>query len=92
MLFTCLTTRAVHLEMAYDMSTDGFINVLRRFMSRRGPILHLYSDNGYNFIGAERLLRESLHDWNQNQLHTFFLQKDIQWSFNPPSASHMGGA
>ena len=91
-LFTCLTTRAVHLEMAYDMSTDGFINVLRRFMSRRGPILHLYSDNGSNFIGAERLLRESLHDWNQNQLHTFFLQKDIQWSFNPPSASHMGGA
>ena len=70
------------------------MNVLCRFMSRRGQILHLYSDNGSNFIGAEQLLCESLHDCNQNQLHTFFLQKDIQWSFNPRSASQecKGGA
>ena len=91
-LFTCLTTRSIHLELAADLSTDSFINVMRRFVSRRGPILHLFSDNGTNFVGAERILRESIQNWNRQKLNSFFLQKEIQWTFNPPAASHMGGA
>ena len=35
-LFTCLVTRAIHLEMAYSLETDSFINCLERFMARRG--------------------------------------------------------
>ena len=91
-LFTCLTTRAVHLEVSVDLSSDAFINALRRFLSRRGPVVHIYSDNGTNLVGAERILRESLQQWNQHQIHDFLLQNEIQWTFNPPTASHMGGA
>ena len=52
-VFTCMTTRAVHIEMAADMSSDCFLNTLRRFISRRKGVKHLYSDNGSNFTGAE---------------------------------------
>ena len=90
-LFTCLTTRAVHLEVATDLSADAFINALRRFLSRRGPVICMYSDNGTNLVGVERMLHEALQKWNEHQVQEFLLQKEIRWSFNPPSASHMGG-
>ena len=57
-LFTCLTTRAVHLEMSYSLDTDSFINAFTRMTSRRGTPTYVISDNGTNFIGAERELRE----------------------------------
>ena len=90
-IFTCMTTRAVHLEVATDLSTDAFLNVLRRFLARRGPVTHVYSDNGTNFVGAERVLKEDLNKWNANQISDYLRQENVQWSFNPPSASHMGG-
>ena len=70
-LFTCLTTRAVHLEVSVDLSSDAFVNALRRFLSRRGPVVHIYSDNATNLVGAERILRESIQQWNQHQIHNF---------------------
>ncbi|XP_078493208.1 uncharacterized protein LOC144748760 [Ciona intestinalis] len=91
-LFTCMTTRAVHLELARDLSTDSLLNALRRFIARRGTPDHIYSDNGTNLVGAERVLRESIQGWNHKQIYKFLLQKEVQWSFNPPSVSHMGGA
>ena len=56
-LFTCLTTRAVHLEMAYSLDTDSFINAFTQMTSRRGTPTYVISDNGTNFVGAERELR-----------------------------------
>nr|CAB3263157.1 uncharacterized protein LOC104265735 [Phallusia mammillata] len=91
-LFTCMTSRAIHLEVSPDLSTDAFINAMRRFIARRGPIKHMYSDNGTNFVGAERVLRESVDEWNQQQIHNYLRQKAVTWHFNPPSASHFGGA
>ena len=90
-LFTCLTSRAIHLEVAADLSTSSFINCLRRFVSRRGPVSHIFSDNGTNFVGAEHELRKALVEWNEAHIFEFLKQKDIVWTFNPPSASHMGG-
>ena len=49
------------------------------------------SDNGTNLVGAERVLREAILGWNQAQIHDELRQRDIQWSFNPPAASHTGG-
>lgn len=90
-IFTCSASRAIHLEISYSMTTDSFINTLRRFISRRGNILSLTCDNGTNFVGAEREIKESLNDWNQSKIGEFLLQKSIIWSFNPPSSSHWGG-
>lgn len=52
-LFTCLKTRAVHLEVAHSLSTDSMIMALERFVSRRGEPMEMWSDNGTNFKGAD---------------------------------------
>ena len=67
-IFTCMTTRAVHLEVAPDLTTSAFINAPRRFVARRGPMQHIYSDNGSNFVGTEKILRKSIDSWNQRQI------------------------
>jgi len=53
-LFSFLTTRAIDLELAHDLSTDSCIIVIRNFVCRRGPVHRLRSDNGKNFVGADR--------------------------------------
>ena len=58
-LFTCMTTRAIHLELSNDLTSSAFINALKRFLARRGPVKFIYSDNGTNFVGAERILSDS---------------------------------
>lgn len=90
-IFTCMASRAVHLEVAYSLDTDACINSLRRFICRRGQVVHIRSDNGTNFIGAERELRETLSSWNKSRIQKAMLQKGVQWSFNPPGGSHYGG-
>ena len=90
-IFTCLTLRAVHLEIASDLSTDAFIMALRRFMARRGQPKIIRCDNGTNFVGAVNELKENINKWNQSQIDNFLLQHNVKWIFNPPSASHVGG-
>ncbi len=68
-IFTCLALRAVHIEVAASLETDSFINALRRFIARRGQVKEICSDNGSNFVGADRELRRSLEQWNQSQIH-----------------------
>ena len=90
-LFTCLSSRAVHLEMADDLSTSSFLNCLARFTARRGKPATLRSDNGTNFVGAERELREALAELDHGAVARATTEQGIEWSFNPPQASHMGG-
>lgn len=59
-LFICLTTRALHLELVSDLSTTQFMKAFKRFIGRRGIPREMYSDNGTNFIGAAREIRENL--------------------------------
>ena len=59
-IFTCLNTRAVHLELAIDCSTMEYMQVLRRFFAIRGYPAKMISDNGTQFIGAERELRKMI--------------------------------
>ena len=91
-IFTCLTIRAVHIEISHNLTSESFIHFLRRFICRRGTPRQIYSDNGTNLVGANKILRDSLRSWNQRQIEDFLLQREIRWSFNPPTASHMGGA
>ncbi len=90
-IFTCMASRAVHLEMAYSLDTDSCINALRRFVCRRGQVSHMRSDNGTNFTGAERELREALIELNNEKIQRALLQKGVHWNFNPPLSSHFGG-
>ncbi len=64
-LFTCLTIRAIHLEVAPSLDTDACVNAIHRLIFRRGPVSVIRSDNGTNFMGAERELREALQNLNQ---------------------------
>ena len=92
LLVTCLATRAIHLEVAQGLDTDSFLLALRRFIGRRGRPRCICSDNGTNLVGGERELREALAEWNQQKIAEPLSQMDIVWKFNPPTASHMGGA
>ena len=90
-IFTCLRYRAVHIELASDLTTDSFINAVTRFVARRGPPRVIYSDNGSNFRGAETDVVQALKAWDQERIGRELLRRDIQWYFNPPAASHQGG-
>lgn len=90
-IFTCLASRAIHLEVAASLETDACINALRRFISRRGQITHLVSDNGTNFIGADKELKETLSALNHQQIERVLSPLGIRRSFNPPAGSHHGG-
>jgi hypothetical protein len=90
-LFTCMATRAVHIEIAHSLDTDSAIMAIRRFVSRRGAPEKLFSDNGTNFHGAERELREALEQIDQEKMLTELTQKKTEWKFIPPNSPHMGG-
>jgi hypothetical protein len=90
-IFTCLKMRAVHLEVAHDMSTDSFLAAFARFAARRGYPTNIYSDNGTNFVGAEKEIRTLLESMDQDIIRTSLLGHGIEWHFNPPHSSHKGG-
>ena len=93
-LFTCMASRAIHLEVAHSLETDSFINALRRSICRRGPIRQLRSDQGTNFVGAKKELKEALGELDHNKIGKELLQNNCDWfslKMNVPSASPMGG-
>ncbi|XP_059097362.1 uncharacterized protein LOC131891740 [Tigriopus californicus] len=91
LIFKCLSSRAAHIEIVYDKSTDSFIQALRRFISRRGQVKLMRSDNGTNFIGAERELRENFQLLKQDEISQDMMNRGIEWVFNPPYSHHFGG-
>ena len=90
-LFTCLQTRAVHLEISFNMTTDSFIMAFTRFVGRRGKPRKLISDNASNFVSASRELRTWVESLNVDHLGRVLCSHGIEWSFNPSYASHRGG-
>ena len=90
-VFTCLNTRAIHLEMAVDYSAMEFIQVLRRFFAVRGKPTLILSDNGTQLVGAERELREMIEGWQKEKLKEFAAEKGIKWQFITPTAPHQNG-
>ena len=87
--FTCFASRTVHTEVTNALDTDSFIQALRRFIARRGPVISIRSDNGTNFVGASNELRKALDEMNHEQVK-HYLQKNgsdrITWENNPPAA------
>ena len=90
-VFTCPNTRAVHLELAVDCSTMEFLQVLRKFFLIRGQPAVVMSDNGTQFVGAERELREMVTGLDKKQLQEFCAEKGMEWRFTTPKAPHHNG-
>ncbi|XP_056016958.1 uncharacterized protein LOC130053620 [Ostrea edulis] len=91
-MFSCLTSRAVHMEVIEDMTSSSFINALRRFIAIRGHVKEFRSDRGTNFIGSTEHLGVDVINIEDGPIKRFFLDQRSVWIFNPPHASHMGGA
>ena len=94
-LFTCMSSRAVHIETSTTLETDSYINALRRFLAERGPVRQIRSDRGTNFVGAKRELANALSEMDHEKVSNHLLKENCDWidmEMNVPSASHMGGS
>lgn len=90
-IFTCLVTRAVHIEVVEEMSASAFINALKRFTAIRGQAKEYRSDRGTNFVGAVDPLQINAINVEDSPVKDYLYSRGIVWTFNPPHASHMGG-
>ncbi|KAL0840696.1 hypothetical protein ABMA28_015888 [Loxostege sticticalis] len=88
-LFICLRYKCVHLEAVSDLTKDAFIMTLRRFISRRGRPVEIFSDNGRNFVGAANEIKQ-LFEQN-NTLAEFAAQEGLKFVTTPSLAPHFGG-
>ena len=92
LLFTCLAIRAIHLELAMDLTADQFLQVLRRFISRRGTPKELLSDNAPHFRVADEVLTTAWSSAvNADQVKTYIATTGIAWRFIPAHDPWMGG-
>ena len=94
-IYTCLNSRACHLESVNSMDTDSFIMCLRRFIARRGPVRLVRCDNGSNFVGAQNELLKALNELDDVAIKKHLIHENadfISWKFNPPKAINFRGA
>ncbi|XP_073838192.1 uncharacterized protein [Musca autumnalis] len=90
-LFTCLTIRAIHLEIAVDLSTDACILAIRNFINRRGTPIRIRSDNGKNFVGADQEAKRFQEVFDVIRVKDELSTKGIDWQFNCPYNPSEGG-
>jgi hypothetical protein len=75
-----------------DLSTGAFLNVFRTFAALRGNPKTMYSDNGTNFVGAQKELKpviESLSE--EGEFQDELISRGVQWHRYPPHGPHWGG-
>ncbi|KAL0901065.1 hypothetical protein ABMA27_006387 [Loxostege sticticalis] len=92
MLFTCLTIRAIHIEVTENLTTDSTIMALRRMAARRGMPQVIISDNGTNLRGADTELKRSVAELDQEAVREAGTIRGVQWRFLAPGAPEMGGS
>ena len=93
-IFTCTTTRAIHLELVTDKSSEAFLMAFRRFACLHGHPNVCWSDCGSNFVGAQEYLREVMQDWDIPKIQSAISEEfacDFEWQWNTPHASHQNG-
>ncbi|XP_049871181.1 uncharacterized protein LOC126370387 [Pectinophora gossypiella] len=93
-VFVCMTTKAIHLEVVSDMTSESFLAAFKRFVARRGHIAEVWSDNGTTFVGAARQLAE-LFDVESSsvavEIADWFATNGTSWHFIPPHSPNFGG-
>lgn len=63
----------------------------RNLEHRRGKVRHMYSDNGTNFVGAEKEMRELAREMDLVKAAKT-MEDSVTWHWNPPASAHMGGS
>ena len=89
-LFTCLATRAIHLEASFSLDTDSFLNAFFRMVSRRGLPTDIVCDNGTNFVGGSNELKES-EALDHKKIQETTTSHGVKWHFNLSLAPHFSG-
>lgn len=92
-VFVCFTTKAIHLELVSELTTEAFLAAFDRFVGRRGLPTDIWSDNGTNFVGASKKINELLEffQYNNNHIMTSINQLGCSWHFIPPRSPSFGG-
>ncbi|XP_072400764.1 uncharacterized protein [Diabrotica undecimpunctata] len=92
-LFVCFSTKALHLEVVSDLTSEAWIACFRRFVARRDKPLKIYSDNGSNYIGANTELKElqKFLELESQTISNTLGNEGIQWQFIPARAPNFGG-
>ncbi|XGW27542.1 hypothetical protein V3C99_007836 [Haemonchus contortus] len=92
-LYTCLTTRAIHLELVDSLSASAFLDSFLRFISRRGVPTIIRSDCGTNFVLGAKVIDHLFQNTTEtgHSVMSYSATKNIKWIFNPPAAPWMGG-
>ncbi|XP_067950597.1 uncharacterized protein [Watersipora subatra] len=90
-IFTCMASRAIHIEIIDDMSTDAFINAVKCLVAIKGLIRQLHTDKGTNFIGAANELSKALTGGSNLKLLKYAQSNHFDFVTNTPHSSHMGG-
>ena len=90
-IFNCLGTRAVHIDISPDYSTDKFLMVLRRFVSIRGYPSKIYSDNGSQLVAASEELKKRVKNLDQQSLQEYGCMEGFQWVFSSADAPWQNG-
>ena len=78
-MFTCLASSAVHIEISQSMTTDTFIQALRRLIARRGNVRQIRSDNGPNLVGAEQELIHAFNEMDHTKIQGFLQNNNADW-------------
>lgn len=94
-IFVCFSTKAIHIEVVGDLSTESFINSLKRFIGRRGLCHSIFCDNATNFVGASNQLKELKDVMHSKKMEAAIQsscsQSGINFNFIPPRSPHFGG-
>jgi len=88
LIFICLSSRAIHIEVLETMDANSFICTLRQFFTIRGSVMKLRCDRGTNFVGGKS---QALLEMDQTRVQKFAAKQGCEWIFNPPHALHFGG-
>ena len=90
-LFTCMVSRAVHLDLTQAYDTDALLQAVRRFMSLRGSPKEFLSDQGSQLVACSKEVEMMLEVINWNMVEGWCSRKGITWKFVPPQGQHMNG-
>ena len=90
-LYTCALSRAIHLDIATDSSTESILHTVRRLMARRGNVRQLVSDPGSQLKGASNEMRKWIQGWNRQELQRFGSEKRLEWKFIAADSQHQNG-